>query len=333
MPRQPRLDAPGTLHHIIGRGIDRINIFQSNIDREDFLNRVADLYQAGYLIIYAWALMDNHFHLLVRTGNQPISSSMRKLLTGYVVNFNRRHRRYGHLFQNRYKSIICEDDPYLLELTRYIHLNPLRARMVESMNDLCTYPWAGHAVIMGKIDRDWQDRETILSYFGRRRREAIIRYEEFIKEGISQGRREELVGGGLIRSLGGWSQVLSLRRRGEAEASDQRILGGGEFVERIFSEAGEKEKATLRLSSKRGDLSSIAELVSGEEGIGETTLRSGNRRGEVVRARRIFCQLSVKKLGYSGAEVARYLGVTTSAVNRMANAEELARVDHYRKLL
>jgi hypothetical protein len=258
---------------------------------------------------------------------------MRKLLTGYVVNFNRRHRRYGHLFQNRYKSIICEDDPYLLELTRYIHLNPLRARMVESMNDLCTYPWAGHAVIMGKIDRDWQDRETILSYFGRRRREAIIRYEEFIKEGISQGRREELVGGGLIRSLGGWSQVLSLRRRGEAEASDQRILGGREFVERIFSEAGEKEKATLRLSSKRGYLSSIAELVSGEEGIGETTLRSGNRRGEVVRARRIFCQLSVKKLGYSGAEVARYLGVTTSAVNRMANAEELARVDHYRKLL
>ena len=186
---------------------------------------------------------------------------------------------------------------------------------------------------MGKIERDWQDRETILSYFGRRSKEAIRRYEEFMREGISQGRREELVGGGLIRSLGGWSQVLSLRRRGEAEASDQRILGSGEFVERILSEVGEKEKATVRFSSKRRDLSSIAEVVSGEEGIGETTLRSGNRRGEVVRVRKIFCQLAVKKLGYSGAEVARYLGVTTSAVNRLANAEELARVHHYLKLL
>jgi len=220
-----------------------------------------------------------------------------------------------------------------LELTRYIHLNPLRERVVESLKELCTYPWKGHAVIMGKIERDWQDRETILSYFGRRSKEAIRRYEEFMREGISQGRREELVGGGLIRSLGGWSQVLSLRRRGEAEASDQRILGSGEFVERILSEVGEKEKATVRFSSKRRDLSSIAEVVSGEEGIGETTLRSGNRRGEVVRVRKIFCQLAVKKLGYSGAEVARYLGVTTSAVNRLANAEELARVHHYLKLL
>ena len=187
MPRQPRLDAPGTLHHIIGRGIDRINIFQSTRDREDFLNRLSYLCQEGHLIIYAWALMHNHFHLLVRTGNQPISSSMRKLLTGYVVSFNRRHRRYGHLFQNRYKSIICEDDPYLLELTRYIHLNPLRAGIVESMQDLGIYPWTGHAVILGKTERGWQDRETVLGYFGRKIKEAIRRYEEFIKEGIPQG--------------------------------------------------------------------------------------------------------------------------------------------------
>ena len=333
MPRQPRLDAPGTLHHIIGRGIDRINIFQSTRDREDFLNRLSDLCQEGHLIIYAWALMHNHFHLLVRTGNQPISSSMRKQLTGYVVSFNRRHRRYGHLFQNRYKSIICEDDPYLLELTRYIHLNPLRAGIVESMQDLGIYPWTGHAVILGKTERGWQDRETVLGYFGRKIKEAIRRYEEFIKEGIPQGRREDLVGGGLIRSLGGWSQVLSLRRRGEAEASDQRVLGSGAFVEMILSEADEKEKTTLRFSSGRKDLSSVAAVVCSEKRIEETALRSGNRRVETVRVRRIFCQLAVRKLGYSGAEVARYLGVTTSAVNRLATAEELEDVDHYLKLL
>lgn len=136
MPRQPRLDAPGALHHIIGRGIDRTRIFRTDQDREDFLDRLSDLCMNGDLTVYAWALMPNHFHLLVRTGRQSISKSMRRLLTGYVVNFNLRHRRYGHLFQNRYKSIICEDDPYLLELTRYIHLNPLRAGLVGDLEGL-----------------------------------------------------------------------------------------------------------------------------------------------------------------------------------------------------
>ena len=102
MPRQARLDAPGVLHHVIGRGIEGKEIFMNNKDRNDFINRLSLLVEDGSLDIYAWALIPNHFHLLVKTKNRPLSSSMRKLLTGYVVNFNRRHRRYGHLFQNRY---------------------------------------------------------------------------------------------------------------------------------------------------------------------------------------------------------------------------------------
>jgi putative transposase len=148
---------------------------------------------------------------------------MKKLLTGYVVNFNLRHKRTGHLLQNRYKSIICEDDPYLLELTRYIHLNPLRAGMVGNLEDLRDYQWAGHSAIMGRVEQDWQDIDTVLGYFGGGRK-AVLKYEQFVREGISQGRRPELVGGGLIRSLGGWSQVLSLRRKGIRVASDERIL-------------------------------------------------------------------------------------------------------------
>ena len=141
MPRQPRLDAPGALHHVMGRGIERTNIFRTDRDRHDFLNRLRDLCQDGNLIVYAWSILSSHFHLLVRTGRQPISRSMKKLLTGYVVNFNLRHKRTGHLFQNRYKSILCEDDPYLLELTRYIHLNPLRAGMVGDLEGLKNYPF------------------------------------------------------------------------------------------------------------------------------------------------------------------------------------------------
>jgi len=313
----------------MGRGIDGVKIFTKRKDREDFLERVADLCRVKALSIYAWALLGNHFHLLVRTGNQPLSNSMRKLLTGYVVNYNRRHKRYGHLFQNRYKSIICEDYPYLLELTRYIHLNPLRAKIVKNLEELKGYPWCGHSVIVGRVKRDWQDMDTVLAYFGKRRKRAIEKYENFVGEGIEAGRRPELLGGGLIRSLGGWSEVLSLRRVGSKVFSDERILGSSEFVKDVIADAEQKTKETLRLSSKISDLPSLAAEVCEGEGVDEVELRSGLRKREVVKSRRIFCQIAVRKMGYSGADVARFLGVNTSAVNRLAVSVELPEVAKY----
>jgi len=285
----------------------------------------------GDFIVYAWSLMSNHFHILARTGRRPISKGMRKLLTGYVVNFNLRHKRHGHLFQNRYKSIICEDDPYLLELTRYIHLNPFRAGMVSDMRGLNRYRWAGHSAIMGRVKREWQDIETVLGYFGKGRK-AVEKYERYVKEGISRGKRPELVGGGLIRSLGGWSQVLSLRRKGVKVAFDERVLGGDDFIERLLSEAEEKEKETLRISRKVPDLLTLAKRIMGGEGIEEGELRSGNRKREIVRARRVFCQLAIRKMGYPGAEVARFLGVTTSSVNRLAVSQNAENLTKYLKL-
>jgi len=256
---------------------------------------------------------------------------MRKLLTGYVVNFNLRHKRHGHLFQNRYKSILCEDDPYLLELTRYIHLNPLRAGIVGSLEQLRNYRWTGHAAILGRMRRDWQDIGTVLGYFGKGKR-AIEKYEQYVREGISRGKRPELVGGGLIRSLGGWSQVLSLRRKGVKVASDERILGGDEFIQRLMSEAEEREKETLRLGREVLGLQDLAKRIMRGEGIEESEIRSGVRKREVVRARRLFCQLAVRRMGYPGAEVARFLGVTTSSVNRLAVSEEVANLKKYLKV-
>jgi putative transposase len=331
MPRQPRLDAPGALHHIMGRGIERTTIFRTDQDREDFIKRLGELCRAGELIVYAWSLMPNHFHLLLRTGRQSISNSMRKLLTGYVVNFNLRHKRHGHLFQNRYKSILCEDDPYLLELTRYIHLNPLRAGIVRSFEGLRNYRWTGHSVLLGRVRRDWQDIGTVLGYFGKGKR-AIEKYEQYVREGISRGKRPELVGGGLIRSLGGWSQVLSLRRKGIKVVSDERILGRDEFIQRLVSEAEEREKETLRLGREVPGLHDLAKRIMRGEGVEESEFRSGVRKKEVVRARRLFCQLAIGRMGYPGAEVARFLGVTTSSVNRLAVSEEVANLKKYIKL-
>jgi len=106
---------------------------------------------------------------ILKTKNRPLFPSMRKILTGYVVNFNRRHKRYGHLFQNRYKSIVCQEDAYLMELVRYIHLNLLRAALVKDMDELNRSPWSGHSALLGKVERKWQNIEYVLSYFGSKR--------------------------------------------------------------------------------------------------------------------------------------------------------------------
>lgn len=157
MPRKARIDAPGALHHIIVRGIDRRKIFFDDSDRDDFLNRIGIILSEGKTPCFAWALIPNHVHLLLRTGALPIATVMRRLLTGYAVSFNLRHRRHGHLFQNRYKSILCEEDPYLLELVRYIHLNPLRAGIVEEPKSLDTFSYCGHCALMGKAEYGFQD--------------------------------------------------------------------------------------------------------------------------------------------------------------------------------
>ena len=150
MPRQPRLDAPGLLQHIMARGIERRRIFKDDKDRNSFLKRFAIILEETQTQCYAWSLIPNHFHLLMKTGATPLSKVMRRLMTGYAVTFNKRHKRSGHLFQNRYKSIICEEDPYLLELIRYIHLNPLRAKLVQDLKELDKYPWSGHSAILGR---------------------------------------------------------------------------------------------------------------------------------------------------------------------------------------
>jgi hypothetical protein len=243
---------------------------------------------------------------------------MRKLLTGYVVNFNLRHKRHGHLFQNRYKSILCEEDTYLLELTRYIHLNPLRAGAVRTLDELANYPWSGHGAILGCQNREWQDVAGLLAHFGDKRGMAIKAYIEFVMEGIPLGRRPELTGGGLVRSMGGWSAVLSARGRGEREAYDQRILGSGEFIEEVWRETDKQTRDTLRGRGKTISLEDLLGKVSREEKVGAEAIRGRDRRSKVVKARRKFCEIAVGELRYSGAAIARFIGVATSTVNRYA---------------
>jgi REP element-mobilizing transposase RayT len=305
----------------MGRGIEKTNIFITDEDREDFISRLADLAGKQAIKIYAWALLPNHFHLLCKTQNKPLASNMRKLLTGYVVNFNRRHKRRGHLFQNRYKSIVCQEENYLRELVRYIHLNLLRAGMVKDLQGLNFSPWSGHSALIGNRKREWQDRDYVLSFFGEGQK-GKKKYLEFIQEGIPLGRRPDLVGGGLIRSLGGWSAVLSLRGQSEKQIADARILGDGDFVKGILSEMDDFAKENLRLPRHPKDLTELAQKVCRVNQVTLEELRSGSRRPPVIKARGELSQAGVQLLGFSGAEIARYLGVTNSCVTRVVSSGE-----------
>ncbi|MGD8765073.1 MAG: transposase, partial [Desulfobacteraceae bacterium] len=240
MSRKSRIDAPGALQHIIIRGIERKAIFKDIADRENFLDRFGNIVSESQTDCLAWVLMTNHVHMLLRTGLTPLSTVMSRLLTGYALSFNRKHRRHGQLFQNRYKSFLCEEDPYLKELLRYIHLNPLRGKIVKDLKELKTYPYSGHSVLMGKVEFDWQNTEYVLSLFGDALRSARRSYGAFVAKGVSMGRRPDLVGGGLLRSIGGWSKLKDLRDSGIRIKGDERILGSSDFVERVLKQANEE---------------------------------------------------------------------------------------------
>ena len=165
MPRQARLDAPGTLHHVIVRGIERRRIVDDEQDRTTFVSKLGELALATGTKVYAWALLTNHAHFLIASGPKGLPSFMRRLLTGYAVRYNLRHRRHGHLFQNRYKSIVCDADSYFTELVRYIHLNPLRVSLVKDLWELERYRYCGHGAITGQHGLPWQDKDYVLSWF------------------------------------------------------------------------------------------------------------------------------------------------------------------------
>jgi REP element-mobilizing transposase RayT len=324
MPRKARLDAPGALHHIIVRGIERRKIFRDDSDRDNFLNRLGGILLDSQTRCFAWSLMSNHFHLLLRTGLVPISNVMRRLLTGYAVNFNLKHRRSGHLFQNRYKSILCQEDAYLMELVRYIHLNPLRAKLVSDLDALDRYRFCGHGVLMGKCRNDWQDADYVLRQFGKRAWQSRKGYREFVHQGIGQGRRPELVGGGLVRSLGGWKAIKVLRGVGERIKGDERILGDGGFVETVLGASNERLERRAMLQAMGYDLDRLAERVAQlfEMPIGEVL-----RRGRYIRtvpARSVLCFWANRELGISTVELAKRFKIAQPTVTQsIARGEKI----------
>ncbi len=315
MPRQARIDAPGAIQHIMVRGIERRTIFHDDRDRDAFVERLRRTLVDSATPCYGWALMPNHAHLLLRTGQVPMATTMRRLLTGYAGTFNRRHRRHGQLFQNRYKSILCQEEPYLLELVRYIHLNPLRGRLVRDLEELDRYPYAGHSALMGKQENEWQETGVVLGQFGRRVGVARSAYRAFVEAGIPLGRKPELVGGGLIRSLGGWRAMQAFGKAAARLKGDERILGDSEFVLDVLNAAEEHLQRQERLQRQGCDLGWLARQVATVFGIKPEDIYRTGKRPPLVAARSVFCHWAVRELGLTATAVARKLGLTQPAVS------------------
>ena len=316
MPRKARIDAPGAVQHIIVRGIERKKIFRNDADRSNFLARLSTIVSETRTTCYGWALIPSHVHLLLRTGTIPIATVMRRLLTGYAVSFNLKYQRHGQLFQNRYKSILCQEDRYLKELVRYIHLNPLRANLASDLKALDRYRWCGHSAIMGKTACDWQNIEYVLKLFGNKISSARRNYRVFVSKGIAEGRRSDLTGGGLIRSLGGWQQVKALRRIGIRFKCDERILGDSEFVEQVLKEAEDRLERRYALEVKGYDFDQVIERVAQVLNMNVSDVLKRSKDPQTVKARSLLCFWANRELGMTTVEISHRLKVSQSAVSR-----------------
>ena len=207
------------------------------------------------------------------------------------------------------------EDVYLKELVRYIHLNPIRAGLVSDLHGLNKYPYCGHSALSGSVERTWQDVDYVLGYFRKRVWAARKAYLSYIEKGFHQGRREELVGGGLIRSLGGWSEVKRLRSEGQPHMmSDARILGESDFVDSVLSEAGQEYERRYKLKALGYDLSRVAQRVADIYGMELHEIFSKGRQDRKVKARSLLCYWAVRELGMSLRDLAREFETSAAGI-------------------
>jgi len=221
MPRKPRIHAPAAIYHVILRGNAKQDIFFDAGDRYRFYLLVQEATERFRCRVHAFCLMTNHVHMAMQVSDIPLSRIMQNITFRYTRWINWRQQRSGHLFQGRYKAVLVDENEYLLELIRYIHLNPVRAGMV---NDLSAYPWSSHPTYCGQQPVPWLTTDWMLSQFSRKEREARQRYRAFVADGLSEGHRSEFHG---------------------LSGGDNRILGDDSFADRVL---GRGEERPLKLS-------------------------------------------------------------------------------------
>jgi REP element-mobilizing transposase RayT len=307
-----RLFVRGGLFHVMGRGLERRNIFNSDEDKADFLLRLdVGLKKSGHAC-YAWALMDNHYHLLLRQSERTLCSLMGPLLGGYALCFNRRHGRSGYLYQGRYRSILCEEEGYFLELLRYIHLNPVQAGMVNSLALLADYPWTGHGVLLGKQPCSWQRTKEVLDHFCDNTESAQQQYLAFVADGLIRSGSMDFDGGGIARSLAAAGQLVELRDEKNRRLGDERILGSSDFVDAVLSTSGRKVFAIYRGWA----IKDVVALVCGHFNVNSNCIHRRTRGNACSEAKSLVAFFAFDALGMTTKAIANYLGMSHQGASK-----------------
>jgi len=296
MARRPRIHFAGALYHVISRGNRRQGIFRDEKDLKRLLTYLSHCKIRFPFRLYAYALMKNHIHLFLEVERVPLSKIMQSLLFRYTQYFNRRYRQVGHLFQGRYKAIVCDKDAYLLELVRYIHLNPVRARVVKRPED---YVWTGHLSYLGKREEDLIDEGFVLDQLGGNRSSARRRYRRFVWDGMTGGHEKKYY-----------------------QVKDQRYLGEDAFVERIERERKEAGDWMYEIP-----LEVISREVARAIGCREDELHSVRRSRQGSLGRGMVAYLARRISGYRVKEIADHFRRSPVAVSEAITKVE----DHLRE--
>jgi REP element-mobilizing transposase RayT len=293
MARPLRVEYPGAFYHVINRGNAGEDLFKSDRDRERFLEVLDAASERFSIRIHTYCLMTNHYHLLVETPEANLSRAVQWVNVSYAVYFNIKRRRRGHLFQGRFKSLLVDADAYLKHLSRYIHLNPVRAKMVESASE---YPWSSYPFFIGtsKMPK-WLCGDWLLSQFGKNLRQARQNYRAFVEE----------------------SDPWTLENPGRSPVGGF-ILGSEDFVNWVketflLSEKATKEKPQLNALQSRIDMKGIV-AAAGEifDVDSDEILIKGKKRN---LARDVAIYLSRKHSRRSGKELGQYFGdISGSAI-------------------
>ncbi len=290
------------------RGVARSPIFVDDLDRLTFLRHLGVVLRDASSTCFAWALMPNHVHLLLRTGTDRLGHVMQRLLTRYAGHFNRRHGRVGHLFQNRFRSILGEEERYFLALVRYIHLNPVEAGIVDSVDHLRHYRWSGHMDIVGKCRFDWADPEFVLSLFGSSQAGAVTRYVEFLSH---EPAKKVNVSGFAVDPVDPVAELDLLQQEG----GEPRVLGRGEFVGRVIRQVEGRDRRRRALTARMGP-ADVLKRAAEVTGVTVADIRGNSRRSAVARARALASKWLVEDLGLPGIRAAELLLVSAAVVSR-----------------
>jgi hypothetical protein len=265
------------------------------------------------------------YNLLVRTSEQPLGILMQRLNSTYAQHFSKKHRRRGYLFQDRYRSLVTQDQRYVQELLRYIHLNPLRAGICADLDKLDNYPWTGHAILMGRQSCSFQDTWTVLRRFGRTVEKARQSYRAFVEQGLSGSSGDiEGIGSAVRRADTGQSRC---------DEPERWVIGDQSFVKEIFSKARQERLRLSRYRVERLTLADIASKVCAECGISIEQLRRRTRATHTASLRKLFAYLCRSEYGFAVNEIGHYLGTGGPPMStRIAEGAELIKKAPFDKI-